>query len=203
MAILASGPSLTLEDVEAVRGRMRVIAINGTYAIAPWADAMYAADARVFKWFWTHGPKPFQSVALKDFAGMKFSVTSQAATYPGVRVIGRGAHEGLSLDPGKVCLGSNSGYQAINVAALLGATRILLLGYDMRVQPGGKQHWHADYPMTQRSPYATFLKRFPSLVEPLKAAGVAVVNCTPGSALHCFPKQSLAEAIERLQVAAA
>lgn len=203
VAILASGPSLTAEQVESVRGRARVIVINGTYALAPWADAMYAADARVFKWFWHQGPKPLQHVALKDFAGLKFSVSSQSGNYAGVKVIGRGAHEGLSLDPGKLCLGSNSGYQAINLAALLGGTRILLLGYDMGVKQGQKQHWHGDYPMAQRSPYSVFRKRFQSLVKPLQAAGIEVLNCTPGSALECFPMCTLAEALQSAQVVAA
>ncbi len=31
------------------------------------------------------------------------------------------------------------------------------------------------------------LPNFPTLIEPLKARGVEVVNCTPGSALTCFP----------------
>jgi hypothetical protein len=56
-AILASGPSLTREQCEAVRGKAKVIAVNNQAidtdcdgvrvpAMAPWADVLYAADAK-------------------------------------------------------------------------------------------------------------------------------------------------------------
>ena len=73
VAILASGPSLTREQCEQVRGRCRVIAVSNqgidndvggvtVPAFAPWADALYAADA---KWW-----KCYADRALK-FAGIK------------------------------------------------------------------------------------------------------------------------------------
>ncbi|HCZ48509.1 MAG TPA: hypothetical protein DCZ11_05850, partial [Gammaproteobacteria bacterium] len=44
---------------------------------------------------------------------------------------------GLSASPLRIHQGGNSGYQALNLAVLLGAERVILLGYDMH---GG--HWH-------------------------------------------------------------
>ena len=41
------------------------------------------------------------------------------------------AQPGLSRTQGVIHQGKNSGYQALNLAYLLGAKRILLLGYDM------------------------------------------------------------------------
>ena len=43
---IASGPSLTQADVDYVRGKARVIVVNNGYLLAPWADVLYAADAR-------------------------------------------------------------------------------------------------------------------------------------------------------------
>jgi len=191
---LASGPSLTREDVESVRGKAKVIAINASYALAPWADALYCADAHPFKWYWEVGPKGgYEHVAIKDFAGLKYSVTGVGKSYTGVNVIGRGRDEGLSLDPAKLCLGRNSGYQAINLAVLLGASRIILLGYDMGVS-NGREHWHPERIPWKRSPYQMFRTLFPSMVKPLRDAGVEVINCSRQSALTCFPRHSLAEA---------
>lgn len=183
---IASGPSLTPEDVNAVRGQARVIVVNTSYQLAPWADALYACDARWWKW---HKGAP-------DFPGLKFTVSADSARYcPGVRVIGRGPYEGLSTDPGKLNLGSNSGYQALNLAVLLGAQRILLLGYDMQLGQGGRQHWHPDHPMRQRSPYGQFQRMYPTLVEPLRAAGVEVINCSRQTALKCFPRMPIDQAL--------
>jgi len=35
------------------------------------------------------------------------------------------------------------------------------------------------------------LPKFPTIVEPLRGAGVEVLNATPGSALTCWPMESL------------
>jgi hypothetical protein len=175
---IASGPSLTPEDVEAVRGRARVIVVNTSYQIAPWADVLYAADAKWWKW---HRGAP-------TFAGRKYSITKESARWPGVVVLARGASSGLSHDPSRLCLGANGGYQAINLAVLLGASRIVLLGYDMAIGLDGKEHWHADHPNPTRSPYQTFRAAYPTLVEPLTAAGVEVINCSRRTALNCFPR---------------
>ena len=48
---IASGPSLTPEDVQAVKewrdaGKGKVIVVNTTFRAAPWADAMFAMDAK-------------------------------------------------------------------------------------------------------------------------------------------------------------
>ena len=40
VAILATGPSLTVPDDAAVRGRVRTIAVNDAVTIAPWADVL-------------------------------------------------------------------------------------------------------------------------------------------------------------------
>jgi hypothetical protein len=187
--ILGCGPSLNAEDVHAVNGFARVIAINAAHMLAPYADVMYAADAR----YWAHvkGAPAFQ--------GLKYSLEAGSAKWPGVQVLRNCGTQGLELDPTGLKSGGNSGYQAINLAVHLGAARILLLGYDMGPRRG-QHHFTADYPWAPPN-YPIFLRHFPAIVEPLKAYGVEVVNCTPGSVLKCFPHQSLADALLRQAVA--
>ena len=180
---MATGPSLTPEDVASVHGAARVIVVNDAYRLAPWADCLYAADGKW--WRWHHG--------VPDFAGMKYSVQQQAsqdAHKPGVVVLRNAGKRGLSLDPSSLSTGHNSGYQAINLAVHFGARRVLLLGYDMR---GG--HFFGDHPDNTKPPFALAIPAFSSLVSPLKAIGVDVINCTPNSALKCFPKVPIADAI--------
>lgn len=185
---LASGPSLTPDDVNAVRGRARVIAINTSINLAPWADVLYACDVRWWKWAYRF-PKEYPGV--HQFAGLKFALTAESAKFPGVKVLGKSGIDGLSTDPKSIRTGSNSGYQAINVAVLMGAARIVLLGYDMATGHHGKQHWHRDHPMKMVSPYTQFRRAFDTLAAPLKAAGVEVINCSRETSLKCFPRQAL------------
>jgi hypothetical protein len=90
--------------------------------------------------------------------------------------------------------GSNSGYQAINLAFLWGAKRIVLLGFDCKSK-GGKPHWFGKHPkeLNQTQPYEIWLQYFERLATDLEAAGVEVLNCSPGSAIDSFKRISISE----------
>lgn len=79
---------------------------------------------------------------------------------------------------------------------LLGASRIVLLGYDMRFIDG-KKHWHEDH--RDRNPSASQLRgwadNFATMLPDLARAGVDVINCTPGSALNCFAMARIEDAL--------
>lgn len=187
VVILATGPSLTVEDAEWVRGKARVIAVNDAYRVAPWADVLYACDDKW--WRWHQGVPVFQ--------GRKLSI--KCKSYHDVERLCNTGAEGLETERRDgVRTGRNSGYQAIGVAVLLGATRIVLLGYDMR-----GDHFFGAHPDGSRPPFALCLAVFQTMVQPLRDAGVEVINCTRESALTCFPRQSLHEVVaadERLVV---
>ena len=108
----------------------------------------------------------------------------------------------LCREPSTVAHGNNSGYAAINLAWHLGASEIVLLGYDMR--PGevlGQDrngnnvhqiHWHDNHPVPTRPTVFEKMKGyFPPLAQELENEGVKVWNATPGSALECFERISL------------
>jgi len=107
-----------------------------------------------------------------------------------------GAH-GLSRDPKKIHTGMNSGYAAVNLAYHLGATRILLLGYDMQLD-GDKRHWFGAHPagMEVDSNYSNFMRQF-GTIKPAEY-GIEVWNCTRRTAMKCFPIYDLDEVIGRL-----
>ncbi len=80
---------------------------------------------------------------------------------------------------------------------LAGAARILLLGYDGKFSADGKSHWFGDHPVRSDEPTtATLARNLKQLVEPLAALGVTIINCSPDSAVDCFPKLPLNEALE-------
>jgi hypothetical protein len=185
---IGGGPSLTSADVDAVRGRARVIAINDAYRLAPWADVLYAADAAWVEW---HDGVP-------SFDGPKYSIAGgivPATTRPDWQVLRNTGLVGLEPEPTGLRAGHNSGYQAINLAVHFGATRILLLGYDMGLSDEGRSHWFGDHPDHRLSPYAQMMAAFDTLVEPLQEIAVEVVNCSRRTALRVFPCLDLAEAL--------
>jgi hypothetical protein len=161
-----------------VRNRARVIAINDAYTLAPWADVLYAADRKWIDW---HDGVP-------SFHGAKYTIASHdTTTRPDWYVMANTGMLGLEPDPHGLRAGHNGGYQAINLAVHMGAKRIVLLGYDMRLSPEGVSHWFGEHPDAQASPYAAMRAAFESLVEPLAALGIAVVNCSRRTALETFP----------------
>lgn len=182
VSILASGPSMNAALADSVHGEP-TIAINTTFQLAPWASMLYAADGQ----WWER----YRKTAL-HFAGMK--VTLAPEIFPELLTLQRGNLNGFEPDATKINLGGNSGYQAVCIAATAGATRINLYGFDMRSDVKHNHHWHGVHPSPLRnhgeSLYQRWLKNFEGLASILKARGVEVVNCTPGSALKCFPFSS-------------
>lgn len=185
---IGGGPSLTQDQVDKVRGRAKVIAINDAYRLAPWADLFYFCDFRWFEWH-RHG--------LLPLGGIKVTLENNYISGHGIKCIRNRGVTGLWLSPPDgVCTGRNSGFQVINLAVLLGAKRILLLGYDMKVAGDGRKHWFGDHPRpTPEGAFATMLPCFDTIVDKLAELGVEVVNVTPGSALETFPKMTLDEAL--------
>lgn len=184
---IGGGPSLTREDVEHCQGKATVIVVNDGYRLAPWADALMASDSA---WWALHKGVP-------SFAGLKYCLEPSARLW-GVTVLQNTGEEGLELEPTGLRSGRNSGAAAIGLGVHVGAARILLLGYDMQAPDGeARSHWFGAHqtPLRGGSPYDLFREKFLTMVAPLAAAGVTVLNCSRSSALEAFPRLSLAEVL--------
>lgn len=177
--ILASGPSLTVEQAQAVT-HLPSITTNSTHELAPWADVHYACD---FLWWRLN----YSKVQHKSSC---WTQDRMSAERYGINWVRQDAKPGLGTTNLRV--NGNSGFGAINLAYLFGARRILLLGFDMR-EVKGRKHWHADHPApcVQSMPFKEWLHKGALLAKELKVAGCEVVNCTPGSALTVFPLSTI------------
>lgn len=195
VAIVATGPSLTMADVEAVRGRVRVVAVNDAVRVAPWADALYSSDAR----WWRH------YAGVPEFAGAKWAIGSAPGRadvirpYEEIGVLRHTGVDGLERDPGGLRSGDHSGYAALNLVVHYGVRRVLLLGYDLGRAAVGPSHFFGSHPAalpeTSETLYAWFRRRYRTIVDVLPLVGVTVWNCTPGSRLEVFPRRELLEAL--------
>jgi hypothetical protein len=195
--VIGTGPSLTLAQLRLValarlNERCRVIAVNDAVFWTWWADWLHACDFKWWNWHRETAPK---------FPGVRTTCTETVpapwAHY--LKVIPPeldGSRGGFAVAPDTVAGGGNGGYQAIQIAVKAGSPRVLLLGFDMKLDEAGRSHCHGEHPDRIMSDYAnTMLPNFPSLAEALKRRRVEAINCTPGSALTCFPVASVEEAL--------
>lgn len=169
-AVIASGQSLTLDDVECVKfaredGRIKgVIAVSNVgIDLAPWADALVSHDTA---WWVSHR-------YVEGFKGRKFS---------------RNKIRGCEQFIPDIKSGCNSGYMAMCVARdIFFAKRIVLLGFDMH----GTHYFgpHKDLRNTSAERFKIHIEQFNKWVGP------HVINCTPNSSLKKFPFANLRDVV--------
>jgi hypothetical protein len=194
--VAATGPSLTPDVAAACRGH-RVIAVNDAYRLLPFADILYACDAA---WWGVHRGAPVFSGERWSCHGSRAHNDKLAcADRYALNLVQGDSREGFSFDPARIHYGSNSGFQAINLGIHFGSglsrRRILLVGFDMHA-PGGRAHFFGDHPpgLAQDKNYGRFLSAFERAAKALPP-GLKIINCTPGSALRCFPMADLNDAL--------
>lgn len=189
--ILAPGPSASQEVADKLRGQ-RVIVVNDAYKLAPWADILYACDV---KWWDYH----YETL---EFAGLKVTLCKDnyVCKYQEVKFLEYAGPFGLSWRPTHLRTCKNSGFQAMNLACLLGAKKIVLCGFDMK-QVKGEEHFFGAHPesLKQRIPFEDFITLITKTAPEFVSAGVQVVNATEGSALKCFNFESLESAVESVR----
>lgn len=200
--ILGGGRSLQGFDASVLHGRGRVIGVKESgLTLAPWADVLYWCDPQWTDANWQRlrlhvGPYKICRAQLHDryqsTPPAQHERIRQALVDLGVKHLGRDPTKMLSVDPTKTGEPVDTGGSAINLAHLFGATTIILLGFDMRTTG----HWHD---RTLKEPeaahYARFIPPIERMAGRLRDLGVRVVNCTPDSALTCFPFQPLEDVL--------
>lgn len=195
--ILAGGPSLTSEQIDHVRHsgeRFFIIAVNRSFEICNFIDVIYAADFDFLTEFRDQFPSgvPVYSTWNSESGDPGWQPFEDVTYLRGIDP------PFFSFHPDRLTLGSNSGFQAINLAMHFGIKEILLLGYDFR-EINGQKHWFGDYkqPRLNRSGDWHFWKRRMHQAAPsAEGRGVKIINCSPQSALTCFEKMDITDAIK-------
>jgi len=182
--ILGGGPSLLQADMEIVR-KKRTIATNNAYQLAPWAEILFFMDNQ---WFKEHEAR------LAKYKGIKVSIANQFKDRRGIQYLHRGSKTMLGTIPTMIHNGNNSGYSAVNIAFHLGVSRIILVGFDMRVV-GSKHNFHDQHTrkMLDNIYDKEYIPNFETIKQPLEKKGVSVYNTCLDSGLKCFPFVSLEE----------
>lgn len=179
---LASGPSLTQEIADKLRGR-RVAVANSSVRFAPWADVWFFTDNNVFE-------DNRDLVAAFPGHVITFSrVAKREMPLKIKRVKGEWLPHFPPVGSEKIRQGRSTGHSMVSCMIACGAIQIVLCGYDMRVVDG-REHHHDEYVGRPRDLdiYAReFVPGFDGWRAAAQRAGCDIVNATPGSAIQEFP----------------
>lgn len=210
--VAASGPSLTQEIADKLKGR-RVIAVNSScmlfrtcspVPVLYFTDSGWYADRRALVATW-----PGLVVSMARLACRELNAPGQPMFCGRPRILrvkGIGAPPfppRVGGEPGFPPLGSpgvqqgrNSGNTAVALAIAMGAARICMVGFDCRVV-AGREHFHSEY--SGPRDLSLYDNEFKSAFDGWHAAalnsGVEIVNCTDGSAITEFPFADLDEVL--------
>lgn len=138
------------------------------------------------KWF-----NKYQS-ELQEYKGVLFTNASQLRNTR-LSWLWTMPRKGKGLGVNALGWNTNTGAAAINLALILGAQRIFLLGFDMHLSKDGKSNWHNRLMGKQKEiVYEKFIEGFTRVSIDLKKlfSDREVINVTDNSDLDIFPKVS-------------
>ena len=182
---VAPGPSLAGVDVDLLRAGC-VVAVKRAIYKVPFAAAVVSAHVAGFY----DTPEMAAFAAVNPACRRIYLRTElEPRALPGLEVWERGPLYGLSRMPGTLSLGLNSGHAGLNFAfhelRAIGARRIVLVGFDMRLVDGRSHYDLATAAPGQQEWFYSryFVKAFTYIAADLRKAGVEVLNATPDSGL--------------------
>ncbi|TCU34146.1 hypothetical protein EV129_113131 [Rhizobium azibense] len=187
VVIVAGGPSVTVSDVRTIgmaraAGKCTVIAVNDAVFPCWFADHLHACDRR----WW------IENSGVPGFRGFKTSL--ETVPFHDVKVLRNTGIDGYDPQLGCLRSGSNSGYQAVHLAAHLGAKKIILLGLDYS-DDGARMHWfgHHRPGMDKHSNVVEWRRLLQDLTEILNGMGIQILNAGIKSTLTWLPRIDLGQ----------
>jgi hypothetical protein len=188
--MIATGPSLTQSQIDYVKffhdaGLVAVMGCNDAYRICPYLDVLYGCDPQ----WWDHNKE-----ALKHPCKEKWTQDDGARINYGLKLVNGSDGEGISYAPNHIHYGANSGFQLLNLAWHFGIRYFLLLGYNLDVPAGTKQHFFGPHPqgLNTINCYPAFTGAYEK-IQPEIARNIT--NCTFPTALKCFKQETLDKAL--------
>lgn len=197
VAIVAGGPSLREMDWERLRG-VPAIAINRAYEVMPFAPVLWWSDSR----FWRQHKAGLECHAAIWKATCFTNYHEQDAIPSWVTQYRMTETAGFDPDPRYLRSGNNSSYAAMCLATHLGAVRLVLFGVDMQHGSAGETHFHEGHGLMHQEMTLTnyMLPFFDTLAAPLAERGIEVINASEQSALKTWPRCSIEEGLQCLDI---
>lgn len=192
--IIGTGPSLTRDQIYQAK-KYKTFGINLAYQFD--VDVMLACNYEFWDWYWDD---------IKQYKCQKWTPRIESADKYGLNFIEEIWKPGLSTDKNYIHAHHGSGPQILNIALHYGVKRMALIGWDMNY-PGkindrkyeGNRHYFGEYPKKlQHWPKTNPNGDLGGLIKEVETIkpedyGIEIINCTPNSALKCFPYLSISE----------
>lgn len=196
--ILGTGPSLTPDVIEKIKPYRRFGA-NRSFQYN--CDVIAGCNHQFWHHYWPQ---------IKGLPCHKWTTRPELkGQYPGLQYIEERWIDGLSTDNRYIAAHHGTGPQVVNLALHYGCKIMILVGWDMRFpgkvdrrryteprhffgeDPLTSNHW----PMTGTNGELTGLIKEMETIKP-EDYGIEIINCTPDSAMTCFPMMDLDEALK-------
>jgi hypothetical protein len=168
-----------------------VIGINVAYLIGDWLDMAFFGDKGFYL---AHRDQ------LAAYPKLKVSCHPEMIKVPWVKYLAKDPRhvKGISSNNAMVSWNGNSGAAAISLAVHTGVKRIILLGFDMKLDGKERQHFHAcyTYPVDKKKrmrtlPFHRHLPGFIQIAEDARKMGIEIINASPESAITQFPRVNI------------
>lgn len=189
--IIGGGPSVKhIENLEELLEDKLVIGVNDAYKYSC-TDICFFGDK---SWYNNHKDRQ----EFKDFKGTIITNNPSGSQFGPEICFTKRMTTGFSNEPDKIAFNCNSGAAAINLACLLGVSKIYLIGFDMKQDEQGNNNWHENDNLVPARKYRSFISKIENMQKEIiqKFPTVKIYNCNPDSALDVFPKITLEESFD-------
>lgn len=183
--VIGGGPSLRGFDHSRLKGR-NTIGCNSAYKLG--ADIVKLCLFVDLSWYDENerGLRKYTGRIVTNHPGSRRLQDTRVLFIP------RAEDEKLSTKGLAFGTHGNCGSAALNLALVLGARRVFLLGIDCSNNPQGEHHWHDFYEGPPKEPSALY-RKFNTAFEycaaslPTAFPGRQVINLNPRSEVTVFP----------------
>ncbi len=186
--LIGGGPSLRGFDWSLLRGK-NTIGCNAAFTLG--VDVCKVCFFSDWKWYvkFEDDLKAYADQGGRVFTHLRTMINRKRLHgLPHIEIMAR---EKTGLHHDALGFGGNSGCSATNLALVLGAARVFLLGFDCKVDQPGDTHWHnlrIDIPLPHF--YTRYMQGWKDIHFdlPVKFPGREIINLNPDSAIPFFPK---------------
>jgi len=174
----------------------KIIGCNDAYLLGDWVDICYSGDN---DWLRVHSKR----AKYKNFKGLKISCSPNPLprSAAGTKWLRRW-QKGIVRKPERIAWNTNTGASAITLAVKMGATKIVLLGFDMKLgKKNGeyRNNWHPnEFDVPNPDTFPMHYKGFESVKKALTDyPKIQVLNAGPDSELDLFTRTTVKEVIKK------
>jgi len=195
--VIGTGPSLTPEQIAKV-SHLRKFGANRAFEFG--VDVLHGCNYQFWDHYWPQ---------VKDLPCHKWTTRPELeGKYEGLNYIREEWIDGLSTDKSYIAAHHGTGPQVLNLALHYGCKKIILIGWDMRFNGKvtdrnytGDRHYFGEDELTKNHwPRTGPQGELAGLIKEMETIhpedyDIEIVNCTPNSAMTCFPMADLDDVI--------